>query len=336
MFATPVSVQFCQREIPTHGFLIPTDINTDMVTMNAHTDIPDHLFRRRPSRRCALAALIALLQGAASIASATLIDFDSGSSEFSDNFTEIDGTSTFTYGSNAGTGGGGGVSVSGTLDGLRYNTALTGFTNGTSSIEISVYFRAVSNTAGGANASIGTGLFSTATPNVVAGASSDASWLYVGINSAAANPAGSGTDFVFTVRSRVAGSTSTNNDTTSFKLTSGNWYKLTTVFTYDSVAQTFTASGLLEDYGTSGTALVGEVASYAPSVVLANLDITGAEQLYASLRTGNLGYGGASRLDNFSVNVTAIPEPSTAGLTLGAAMLVVMAIFRRRATHVQV
>lgn len=300
---------------------VPPGMNTRILTsFTQRTTV-----RSRPSRFFpALVASLAL--GIAAPASATLIDFDSGASALTGNFTEFGETvgTTYAYSSGAGVGGTGGLAISGDFDSLHYNTPLTGFGQGTMSIELSVFYKARSALNGTSNASIILGL---TTGSDVRLAGTAGSWLSLHIQ--AQTSTGEQTNFQASFRSRDNSPAVTSGTSGNFQVTHNNWYKFTTVFTYDSVAGTFSATALIQDYGANGL-------SDTPATVLSftgtprsNVSIAEAEQLFASIRTGAPSATGANAIDNFSLALTTVPEPSSAALmaALGALGCVVL---RRR------
>ena len=283
-------------------------------------------------RRFASAIIAALALGFATTASATLIDFNSGSADLTDNFTEFGQTAgtNFVYSSAAGIGSGGGVSVSGYLDSLHYNTPLAGFSEGTTSIELSVFYRARSAVGGNADTSIVLGLVTDT--SVTLGSTSTApttSWLSLHIQ--AQNSPGEQTYFQASFRGRNGGAGLTGGGSSgTFQVVHNNWYKFTTVFTYDMDAETFSATALIQDYGASGLSETPTTVLSFSSNMLANLSLAEAEQLFASIRTGAPNAAGSNALDNFSVSATAVPEPASAALAMALAGLCCAIVLRRQ------
>ncbi len=270
--------------------------------------------------RCFVSIVTAALAlGAASSASATLIDFNSGATDYSDNFTEFGetGGANFIYSSSAGVGGGGGVAVSGNFDSMVYNTALDGFSTGTVSIEVSVFYKARSATNGTNNTSIVLGLVTS--PDVQLSGSAG-TWLSLHIQ-AQANTGGP-TNFQASFRGRDGGTGLTGGGSSgTFQVTHNNWYKFSTVFSYDIAAETFSATALILDYGANGLAETPTIVLSFASNTLSNVSLTEAEQLFAVVRTGAPTATGANALDNFSLALTTVPEPASAGLLVALCVL---------------
>lgn len=260
------------------------------------------------------------------------VEFDfSGTTDFSGNFTEAGETAsaTFTRSSTAGIGGTGGLGVAGSPDSIFYNTPITGFANGTTTITLSVFYKATTNASGGANVSIATGL-ATGTSTKI-GTSDGTPWLILTMNSTAPTTAGTGSDFQISFRGNDGSTTSNTGAGNKFKVTNGNWYKFTTTYIYDEATSLFSATALVENYGASGTdapTVVSTFSSAALNKTISLASISSADQLYTAIRTGNLGYGGASQLDN--IVITVVPEPARASAVFaglaalaGAAMLAI-------------
>lgn len=312
-FMVVASPGISRREAP----LAPRPDSPDMNTQN----IPACMHRPAAfarTRRFVSVVTAALALGAATSASATLIDFNSGAADYTGNFTEFGEAAgaNFTYSTNAGVGGGGGVAVSGNFDSLHYNAPLTGFGEGTTSIELSVFYKARSALDGTSNASISLGLTSGTDVRL---AGTVGSWLSLHIQ--AQTNTGGQTNFQASFRSRDNSPAVVSGTSGNFQVTHNNWYKFTTVFTYDSATATFSATALIQDYGANGL-------SDTPSTVLsftgtprANVSMADAEQLFASVRTGAPNATGANALDNFSMALTAVPEPASAGLLMAMCAL---------------
>lgn len=251
--------------------------------------------------------------------------------DFSSNFTE--GTATagtqFSYSAAGGIGSTGALGVSGNTEYLSYNTAFAGIqgANG-GGYSMSLFFKASTNTNGtGGNHSVSLGLVADTANSVLMDASKPG-WIGMAIN-AAPTTAGNPTNFVLSFRSAdTAGNMNAATQSASFNLTSGNWYKFTTSFVYDSVTAKFTAVAVVEDYGATGASLVSTIASYTPTTLTA-ATIASTSNLYAELRAGNLGYAGTSAIDNLSVTA-AIPEPSQAAALTSLTALAGCLAFRGR------
>lgn len=101
----------------------------------------------------------------------------------------------------------------------------------------------------------------------------------------------------------------------SVSMIDGNWYRVSATFTYNS-ASDLLISAVLEDWGAAGAALQSTLFSYGPtSVGLSGFDqINGDSSVWPAFRA--FSEGGSNLLDNFSV----VPEPTTLGLLLIAAL----------------
>jgi hypothetical protein len=127
---------------------------------------------------------------------------------------------------------------------------------------------------------------------------------------------------------RTNGSGALVNDpltvTTTAALVSGNWYRLSALFTKTSVANQFSVSATLEDFGTSGTSLVSTVLTQNWTFV--HTEMAADTSVFAGFRTSSTSTG-VNAFDNFNV---AIPEPGTYAAILGAGALVGLVALRRR------
>lgn len=277
-------------------------------------------------RRFLSAITAAFALGAATSASAVLVDFNSGSSDLTGNFTEFGetGGANFTYSNGAGVGGSGGLSVSGGLDSLVHKGALAGFSTGTTSIEVSVFYKARSASGGNAIASIATGLVTD--PGVQLGGAAG-TWFALHIQ--AQNSPGEQTAFQASFRGRADGVNLTGGGTSeTFQVTHNNWYKFTTVYTYDAVAETFVGTVLIQDYGVNGLSATPSTVLSFTSSILVNVPLAEAAQLFAAVRTGAPTAAGANALDDFSVAV--VPEPASAALVMAVAGFGGAMLARRR------
>lgn len=247
-------------------------------------------------------------------------NFNSASSDLTANFSESGQSSgtNFTWGSTVGVGGSGGVSVSGGPETAYYTTSVDGFSSSLTEYGISTYFRLLSNTAGTAgNLGFATG-FLASTSDLMGNNSGTNTYLTLQaqiINT----PSGEDTRYQFSFRSR-SGSNSQTISTAAeyFTLTSNNWYRFETSYSFDSLAGTFSATGTLWDYGVDGTSLSPTQVATFTSGSMSNASFATDTEIYAAFRTGNYGFGGANRVDNFLV--TSVPEPAAVGyLAIGLA-----------------
>lgn len=298
--------------------------------MNTHA-IPSRTQRPASfvwSRRFLSAITAALALGAATSASAVLIDFNSGVSDYTGNFTEFGETAgaNFTYSSSAGVDGGGGLAVSGNFDGIVYNTALNGFSAGTISTEVSVFYKARSATNGTSNTSIVLGLVTS--PGVQLSGSSG-TWLSLHIQ--AQTNTGGPTNFQASFRGRDGGTgLSGGGNSGTFQVVHNNWYKFSTVFSYDIEAGTFSATALIQDYGANGLSETPTIVLSFTSNVLTNVSLAEADHLFAVVRTGAPNATGANALDNFGVTLTTVPEPASVALIMAMAAMGGSVLLRRR------
>ncbi len=126
------------------------------------------------------------------------------------------------------------------------------------------------------------------------------------------------TDVIFRSYNKVGSGTLATLAGGATTLTSGNWYKLTATFT-NAGSNNISISGLLENFGTDGTTLVGTTRTIAP-FTLANAGLAADSTVYGAFVARQ--DGGSDSVDNFSV---AVPEPGSALLAFcgGAGALLV-------------
>jgi hypothetical protein len=95
-------------------------------------------------------------------------------------------------------------------------------------------------------------------------------------------------------------------------LTGGNWYLFSTTLEKPVSGVIWSASGFLQDFGSTGTTPGAVVTSYGPS----NINVAGDLTLSAALTPAFLNFGvrnqSWSAIDNFSA--TVVPEPSSVAL----------------------
>ncbi|MGE3180429.1 MAG: hypothetical protein AB7N71_02275 [Phycisphaerae bacterium] len=105
-------------------------------------------------------------------------------------------------------------------------------------------------------------------------------------------------------------------------LDAGNWYFVSTTFTFESNAS-IAVSTTLEDWGTDGSAFLSTLLEVPPtSIANSGLDsVNGDGTVWGAFRDFN--EGGANLSDNFSV----IPEPTS---LLAATLVFMIAALRRR------
>jgi hypothetical protein len=116
------------------------------------------------------------------------------------------------------------------------------------------------------------------------------------------------------------------NNVNTFTLQVGNFYKVIASFQKLSNNQ-FNVTAAIEDWGTDGTAKVGDIASGSRFDGLTQNSFLGTDTtLFAGFRS-NTG-GGAGALDNYTV----VPEPSTVALLSIGLLLLHCRSTRRRAT----
>ena len=120
------------------------------------------------------------------------------------------------------------------------------------------------------------------------------------------------------------------NGNNSLNLLASTWYQL--VATTTNTGSTFHTTISLESYGSTGTTASGSVTTLGASDTTSGTLLT-TSSVYVGLYGGQLANGPISYMtpgiDNFSVSVSAIPEPSTYAAIAGAAMLG-LAVWKRR------
>ena len=117
-------------------------------------------------------------------------------------------------------------------------------------------------------------------------------------------------------KTAAGGTTGPDNIGPTLTLLAGHWYKFSATFknTINTTADSFEVSGILDDYGTDGTAFVANLENIPTQTGLVNPDITHDSTVWAAFRGWN---SAADLYDNYSVIVpdpTANP-PTVAGLT---------------------
>ena len=192
------------------------------------------------------------------------------------------------------------------------------FTTVGDAASVSVYFLAGTDQASQSNSYVGFGI-NTTNDNPVASAG-----IVAGITTAA----GTGTDpsalnhtLLLTSRNNVPGTTN-SNDTSTFTLSTDNWYEIKLDLSYTG-SNNFSATTELYNWGTDGVTGGTLVDSYTATRSLSS--IVGTD-LYGGFQARSTGGGGLrpQAADNFSL--TSVPEPtSIALLTLGG-----MCLLRRR------
>jgi len=302
----------------------------------------------RPLRKAWLAtqgiglAGMILLLGSTSSKAQIIDSFDNASTDFTGNFTSegVSGGGSWTYSSTAGTGGSGGVTVAGANQAYYDTSSISNLSSGTAYNE-SISFKAVANTTTGTNTvillafqnSTGDIAATSATPTATAG-------TYIGGRIYDNN----GT-FQLSFKS-YSNSTSNSapNNTLSFinipnsanglgtNLQSGEWYTLNFNLTDSGGTNPFTAVLTLYDIGSTGTSTPTQLETLTSSAFNNATLAANTTGIYATAETGSFLYGGASAIDNFSVQ--AVPEPSEIGyLIFGGLLFAVFSAYRKRITY---
>jgi MYXO-CTERM domain-containing protein len=288
-----------------------------------------------PHLRC-LATLLALGGAFAIPAQAQIlgydVDFNSGSTTYSDNFrTAGDAAAAgFTWSASAGTGGTGGLTVGNTgANNIFYRPNVPN--NATSTFDL-------------ASMAAGTSILATTDfvwSNITA---TDSTVLTAGFvpNNATSNAltssgalAGSvirnaGTSTV-TLRMRNGTGNAATLDFSQSALTAGSWYQLSYEITKSSTANTFDYTVSLYSLGASGTGTPVLFNDGTNNITLSgtltnSMIYSDANAFFAYDIRDTVGDTGITRVDNFDVHV--VPEPTAAPLVMAA--LAGLAGLRRR------
>jgi hypothetical protein len=219
---------------------------------------------------------------------------------FTDNF---DPTTNYSWSSAPGVGGSAGRinsdgdAGSGNANRTYYDTTFS-WSEDDNSLHLSVYFLGQAAT----NSTLlrqGVGISANNTTNFLTGGASTVGWRLIK----------SGTSsFSFDFKYGSGGSDAANISTANFNLVTNNWYKLDIVLTRSDTANAFTYSAALENWGTTGSALVSSIASVS-NAAFTNAGLYTASQLYTGVAAANIG-GGFTAFDQFYMGAEPIPEPS--------------------------
>lgn len=115
--------------------------------------------------------------------------------------------------------------------------------------------------------------------------------------------------------------TTTLQSGTGSTMNTGDWYNYTFTLTKSSTVGTFTYTGSLQNWGSTGATLISTLGSYSGTIT--NSTLYNDTSVYAGIRMTN---GGT--VDNVAI-VTAVPEPGTYGL-ISAGAITGTAFVRRR------
>ncbi len=251
------------------------------------------------------AIFAATLVAALPVHAAILVDFDV-STDYTTDFTEINTTSdSFTWSSSTGVGG-----TSGRVD----------VTQGATTDSTALYNQSSFNLSDGSPQTIS--LFFLIPPTIGGDALITAAQVGFSEDLTQAFLSGGGQDYVSArVRSTTTGTNYTlegtyaNNGaaanvnlTSAFTLTASTWYKLSATFT--DTGSGFTYSALVEDYGATGSTLVGAVSGASiTSQAMNQTSLSDGSDVtaYAGFRANGNPNNKVLAVDNFGV----VPEPTT-------------------------
>lgn len=271
----------------------------------------------RSSQRAFLLAAAAL---ASVTAQAAVVNFNSGATDLSANFTGTTTVTAFSWNATAGLGGTGGVAVSTDTGGANYNyntsyNILTG-----ESYTVSAFFKTNATISNSANQVAGVGLGTATNAEYGAGAVQS-----LGVSLRYPTAGGANGTLILNVVNNT-GTSSNANQSTSFLAATNNWYKLTATFTKSATANTWTVSGNVQDWGSTGTIDPGTNLRSFSGTSVTNTSLYGDSSVfagfYARQTTGNPIQ--MAVVDNFAV----VPEPMAISMIAGAGIL---ALRRRRA-----
>ena len=107
-----------------------------------------------------------------------------------------------------------------------------------------------------------------------------------------------------TPKSSFAGGTGISQSGSTVSMVNGNWYRMAlNLTTPDLINFALTAS--IDDFGTAGTSLVGNVSNQTFS--FADTALGGASTLFG----GFYAHGATTAFDNFNFSAASVPEPAT-------------------------
>ncbi len=260
-----------------------------------------------------LCVMVTAISSLSATAPAAVIDFNTAG-EFSSNFSFTTGTNQLgqvlsggisNSGSVTRSAGGGDVSAVYTAQAFNVSAA--------SGVEVSAFFLRGTNTGVVSPAAM-VGVRDTVSPLPLSTDSYLTAMLRANVSPTADQ-----------VQLRIAGV----SDITLASVTTApnNWYKLTLKIVRTASANTFTTSVSLDEYDSTGATLLGSLYNASASRTssgLANL-YNDSDGVYVGLRTA--GATGTSRVDNFGVTGSPVPEPTS----LAAVALMSALVLRRRA-----
>jgi hypothetical protein len=129
-----------------------------------------------------------------------------------------------------------------------------------------------------------------------------------------------------TIQTRVSGTGSTpaTGSLSSFALTNGNWYYLTSTLTRTGTANQFSFTTSISNASSDGT--VGTLIDSIAATTLTSAALYADASLYAGFR--GFASNGLGAVDNFAIS--QIPEPSAFAALAGLGVLGLAASRRRR------
>jgi hypothetical protein len=293
---------------------------------------------RSTTSRSLLAAF--LVSSCALSAPALIVTFDSASS-ITGNFSAggIVASGTLAYSATAGLNGQGGAVMPGGSNNNFIYSANAAFDSTPTELTLGVYVKMGAVTTDSSALALTTGISGVASPQSALGFGGAATDGTIGVPRSAT---GSGTTFTtpqyslavslrydaasdnYNLVSFNNGSNAGLGVTSTFALTSGNWYYWETDYTYNTISGNYTFTSQLFNSASDGT--VGSAVSPLYSQTVANAGLAASANVYGILGTQAGSTRGIVALDTFSI----VPEPGTAILA-GLGLMVVIGFRRRHA-----